>query len=76
MGIPSEETSMLFRPFVRLSGASQQQGSGLGLYISQSIIQAHHGTLRLIPTSELEASEQLEQEGRKGVTFCFTLPHS
>lgn len=72
LGIPSEETAMLFLPFVRLSGVGQRQGSGLGLYISHSIILAHHGTLRLIPSSELDG-EQIK-EGQRGVTFCFTLP--
>jgi signal transduction histidine kinase len=80
LGIPSEETSMLFRPFVRLPGVGQKQGSGLGLYISHSIIQAHHGTLHLIPDAELEGDGQLKVEGakeeQKGVTFCFTLPLS
>jgi len=78
LGIPSEEISMLFRPFVRLPGVGQKHGSGLGLYISHSIIQAHHGTLRLIPDSEQEGDGQTNVEGlkdgQKGVTFCFTLP--
>lgn len=77
-GIPSEETSLLFRPFVRLSGVGLRQGSGLGLYISHSIIQAHHGVLRLIPYSEREETKQTAAENvkeeQKGVTFCFTLP--
>lgn len=80
VAIPSGEISMLFLPFVRLSGVGQRKGSGLGLYISHSIIQAHHGTLRLIPHSEQDRDESLTDESskeeQKGVTFCFTLPLS
>ena len=78
--IPVSERSMLFLPFVRLSGVGQRKGSGLGLYISHSIIQAHRGTLRLIPLAEQDRDELLKVEGtkeeQKGVTFCFTLPLS
>ncbi len=76
-GIPSQEVSMLFLPFVRLSGVGQRKGSGLGLYISHSIIQAHHGTLRLVSHLEQEESASVNTQGKdeqKGVTFCFTLP--
>ena len=78
--IPVSEISMLFLPFVRLSGVGQRKGSGLGLYISYSIIQAHSGTLRLIPLVEQDEDELLQvedtKEEQKGVTFCFTLPLS
>ena len=77
-GIPSQEVSMLFLPFVRLSGVGQRKGSGLGLYISHSIIQAHHGTLRLVSHLEHDGDESVHVSGtkddQKGVTFCFTLP--
>ncbi|HCI82218.1 MAG TPA: hypothetical protein DHW02_21300 [Ktedonobacter sp.] len=75
--IPVSEISMLFLPFVRLSGVGQRKGSGLGLYISHSIIQAHHGTLRLVSHLEQEESASVNTQGKdeqKGVTFCFTLP--
>jgi signal transduction histidine kinase len=62
--IPSTDTSQLFRPFVRLPAASARQGSGLGLHITKSIVEAHGGTLRLEPHT---AEEQ-------GTTFSFDLP--
>jgi len=62
--IPLAEVGQLFRPFVRLSAASARQGSGLGLHITKSIIEAHGGTLRLEPHAG---------EGQ-GTTFSFDLP--
>ncbi|HLZ63915.1 MAG TPA: HAMP domain-containing sensor histidine kinase [Ktedonosporobacter sp.] len=67
--IASAETSLLFRPYMRLSAASTRQGSGLGLYITKSIIEAHGGTLQLEPHTE-EASSERPQ----GTTFSFDLP--
>ncbi len=66
--IPLEETSQLFLPFVRLAGAGSRQGSGLGLYITKSIIDAHGGTLGLEPAEDADSEEP------QGTTFCFTLP--
>src|SRR6266699_596606 len=62
--IPSTETSQLFRPFVRLPATNERQGSGLGLHITKSIVEAHGGTLRLEP----HAGEE------QGTTFSFDLP--
>ena len=69
--IPSAEIGQLFRPFTRLTAASMgsRQGSGLGLYITKSIIDAHGGTLRLEPHEE-EDLEDIQQ----GTTFTFELP--
>ena len=63
--IPSTEVGTLFRPFVRLpTTRGDRQGSGLGLYITKSIVEAHDGTLRLdSPTAE-----------GQGTTFSFDLP--
>ncbi|GAC1449014.1 MAG: hypothetical protein PVS3B1_34580 [Ktedonobacteraceae bacterium] len=71
ISIPSSETGQLFRPFTRLPAASMgtRQGSGLGLYITKSIIDAHHGVLRLEPLRE-EHSNGIQQ----GTTFTFELP--
>ena len=61
--LPSD-IGQLFRPYGRLQTASVQQGSGLGLYITKSIVEAHGGTLRLEPPNA---------EGQ-GTTFSFDLP--
>ena len=62
--IPSTEVDQLFRPYSRLASGTRQKGSGLGLYIAKSIVDAHGGTLQLDPTTE---------EGQ-GTTFTFDLP--
>ena len=61
--ISSTEIDQLFLPYSRLATGSRQKGSGLGLYIAKSIIDAHGGKL------------QLEQpvEGQPGTTFTFDL---
>jgi len=53
MGISSEQQAQLFKPFVRLEGARNRKikGSGLGLYITKSIVEAHQGRL-LIESGE------------------------
>jgi signal transduction histidine kinase len=64
-GIPLADIDQLFRPYSRLPGTSgNQKGSGLGLYITKSIIDAHGGELHLErPTEE-----------KQGTTFSFDLP--
>ncbi len=62
--IPAAEINHIFRPYVRLQAARSRQGSGLGLYITKSIVEAHGGTLRL----ERPGSEE------QGTTFSFDLP--
>jgi signal transduction histidine kinase len=64
--IPIADVDQLFHPYSRLATSSSQKGSGLGLYIAKSIIEAHGGNL------------QLEQppEGQPGTTFTFALPLS
>ena len=62
--IPATSVSELFRPFVRLPATRDRQGSGLGLYITKCIIEAHGGTLRLEP----------HLDDRQGTTFSFDLP--
>ena len=64
--IPAADIGQLFRPYVRLQATSARQGSGLGLYITKCIIEAHGGVLRLEPHSAEEA----------GTTFSFDLPLS
>jgi signal transduction histidine kinase len=61
--IPKSQIDLLFRPFSRLQTAVAQDGTGLGLFITRSIVEAHKGVLRL---------EELP-EGQ-GTTFVFELP--
>ena len=67
--IPAADIGQLFLPYIRLSATSNRQGSGLGLFITKSIIEAHGGTLRLEPYSEDGGGE-----GQRGTTFTFELP--
>ncbi len=64
--IPSNDVGQLFRPYSRLQATSNRQGSGLGLYITKSIIEAHGGLLRLEPGGT----------GEQGTMFSFELPLS
>ncbi len=64
IGIRDEDTPKLFKKFTRLfdKRAMNIGGSGLGLYITREIIQAHGGTM------------SVESEWGKGSTFSFVLP--
>src|SRR6266571_8315726 len=64
--IPHIEIDQLFHPYSRLATSSRQKGSGLGLYIAKSIIDAHGGKLQLERSSE----------EHQGTTFSFALPLS
>lgn len=62
--IPPERIGTLFEPFCgppRRRG-SQNRGLGLGLYITQQIVLAHGGSIRVESTVEM------------GTTFCVRLP--
>ncbi len=61
-GIPKESQGDLFKKFERLG--AKQKGTGLGLVIAKSILQAHGGKIRV------------ESEEGKGSAFIFTLPVS
>lgn len=69
--IPPSEIGQLFRPFTRLLAASTstREGSGLGLYITKSIINAHNGMLCLEPHSDDTINDI-----QRGTTFTFELP--
>ena len=64
VGIPKEAIPHLFTKFFRVSNTMQQasKGTGLGLYISKSIIEKLNGKI------------SVESESGKGSRFSFTLP--
>ena len=59
-GIDPAIMPRIFEKFVTRS----DKGTGLGLFVSKSIIQAHEGKIWV----------QNNTEGEKGATFCFSLP--
>jgi two-component system sensor histidine kinase ResE len=67
MGITPEQRALLFQPFARLEPARARKikGTGLGLYITKGIIEAHGGRL-LIETG---------QGNGTGTTFTLRFPH-
>lgn len=68
--IPSAEIGQLFRPYGRLPATRSRHGSGLGLFITKSIVEAHQGTLVLEPHDE----EGNNSDKARGTTFSFELP--
>jgi len=66
IGIPKEALPKLFTKFFRVSGSLEVgiKGTGLGLYIAKSIVEAHRGRI------------WAESEVGKGSIFSFSLPTS
>ncbi|MFA4990905.1 MAG: ATP-binding protein, partial [Candidatus Paceibacterota bacterium] len=64
IGIPKDELPKLFTKFFRASNVLkyETEGTGLGLYITKNIIEAHGGKIW---------AESIEN---RGSTFYFTLP--
>ncbi len=64
IGIPKENLSHIFQKFYRSENAQRVEpnGSGLGMYITKNIIEAHGGTIHV------------ESQVDRGTTFWFTLP--
>jgi signal transduction histidine kinase len=63
-GISKEDQAKLFEPFYRVDNESTRSvpGTGLGLYITKSIVEMHHGVIRL------------DSEPGQGTTVTVTLP--
>lgn len=61
-GISPEQRSKLFQPFFTTKG---EQGTGLGLWVSQGIVRKHQGDIRLRSTTRF---------GRSGTCFSVFLP--
>ncbi|MFW6105519.1 MAG: PAS domain S-box protein [Chloroflexota bacterium] len=62
IGIPTEAMPHLFEKFYQARDTMARGGTGLGLYISKQIIEAHGGRI------------WAESEPGKGSTFYFTIP--
>jgi signal transduction histidine kinase len=62
IGIPKEELPRLFSEFQRLNGAVNVEGTGLGLFIVKTIVDAHHGSI------------SVESEVGVGTTFTLMIP--
>ena len=62
IGIPKDELPLLFSQFRRLKGSAKIEGTGLGLFIVKTIIEAHKGTV------------QADSTGGQGSTFTVRLP--
>lgn len=62
IGIAVEHHKRIFEPFIRLKGATERNGTGLGLATCKKIIERHRGTI------------WCESRLGSGTTFFFTLP--
>ncbi len=61
-GIPPEQRQEIFRPFV---GTREEPGSGLGLWVTESVIRGLGGCVRLRSST---------RPGRSGTCICLFLP--
>lgn len=62
MGIPQDELPLLFSEFRRLKGTGKIDGTGLGLFIVKTIVEAHGGTVNV------------ESKEGEGTTFSIRFP--
>jgi signal transduction histidine kinase len=64
IGIPKDEQAKIFEKFYRATNAKEKEaGSGLGLYMNKTIVEAHGGRM------------WFESQVGFGTTFFVTLPH-
>ena len=63
-GIPKEDIPKLFKRFSQGTSEKRSAGTGLGLYLSRKIVEAHGGKI------------WLESDKKKGTEFLFVLPDS
>jgi signal transduction histidine kinase len=61
-GLPDADLELVFEPYRRANTASGPAGTGLGLYVSKKIVEAHGGRIGV------------ESENGRGARFFFTLP--
>ena len=62
IGIAAKDLPHIFDRFFRVERMRKAEGTGLGLYITKRLVEAHGGHIRV------------ESEEGKGSTFSFTLP--
>jgi signal transduction histidine kinase len=61
-GVAPEHQTLIFEKFGRVSGEHAKPGTGLGLFIARSIVEAHGGTL------------EVQSTPAQGATFTLELP--
>jgi signal transduction histidine kinase len=66
IGIPADELPKIFDAFYQVDGSSTREygGAGLGLSIAKSLVEAHHGHIRV------------ESQVGRGTTFFVVIPES
>ncbi len=69
IGIPTRDQNRIFQKFSRLDNALSRktEGTGLGLYLSRAIVEAHRGRIWFQNNSD-------GTRGANGTTFTFSLP--
>jgi NtrC-family two-component system sensor histidine kinase KinB len=61
-GVAIEDRGRIFEPYVRVGDPTRVRGTGIGLYASRRIVEAHGGRI------------WLDGQQGEGATFAFTLP--